>query len=142
MNTASRPSLPRFAYRLILRAHPVPFRERFGAEMLWIFDAECSRGAGRLLMDGALSAVRQHAKDQDEHEPATAGFTVGIATSGISLRRFIQGGVLASLILYGVMFLMTRNGVAMRPVQAAVHSCSPALEASTHISYPPKPPGR
>jgi hypothetical protein len=89
MNPASMPSLSRMTYRLILRVHPGPFRERFGKEMLWIFDEECQGGAGRLLVDGALSAVRQHAKDQDEFEPTSAGFTVGIATSGIGIRRFI-----------------------------------------------------
>jgi hypothetical protein len=140
MNPTMSSSLPRTAYRLILRVHPAPFRKRFGEEMLWIFDQECERGARKLLIDGALSAVRQHAKEQDEHEPAPAGFTVEIATSGISLRRFVQGGVLASLI-YGVMLLLTRNGVAIQPVQSAGSSCSTALRAPTHISYPPKPPG-
>ncbi len=142
MNTTRVSSLSRMTYRLILRVHPGPFRERFGEEMLWIFDEECQRSAGRLLLDGALSAVRQHSRDQDEQEPTVAGFTVGIATSGIGLRRFIQGGVLACFIAYGVMLLLARNGVVVAPVHAAAHSCSPALYAPSHISYPPKPPSR
>lgn len=141
MNSARASSLSRMTYRLILRVHPGSFRERFGEEMLWIFDQECRQGSGRLLVDGALSAVRQHAKDQDEYEPATAGFRVEIATSGISLRRFVQGGVLTCVIGYGIMLLMARGGVAVTPVHAAVHSCSPALYAPSHIGYPPKPPG-
>ena len=72
----------------------------------------------------------------------SAGFTVGIATSGMSVRRFVQGGVLACVIAYGLMLLIARNGVAVAPVHAATHSCSPALYAPSRISYPPKPPGR
>ena len=93
-------------------------------------------------MDGALSAVRQQARYQEEQESPAAGFTVGIATSGMSIRRFLQGGIVASLIAYGVMLLMARDGVVVTPVHAAVHSCSPALYAPSHISYPPKPPSR
>lgn len=130
----------RLVYRAILCLHPHSFRAEFGDEMLWIFDEECQRGAGKLLVDGALSAVRQHAKDQDENEPVAAGFTVGIATSGMSLRRFVQGGVLACLIAYGLLLLMGRNGVV--PVHAAVHSCTPVVYAPSRISYPPKPSGR
>jgi len=142
MNTVTQSNLPRVAYRLIVRAHPAPFRERFGAEMLWIFDEECSRCAGRLLVDGTLSVFRQHAQEQSEDQPAAAGFTVGIATSGMSLRRFLQGGVLASLIAYGVMLLIARNGVAMPPAHAVAHSCSSAIHAPSRIGYPPKPPRR
>jgi hypothetical protein len=142
MNAVTRRSLPRVAYRLILRAHPAPFRERFGEEMLWIFDEECSSGAGRLFVDGALSAIRQHSQEQDEIPPRAAGFTVGIPTSAMSFRRFLQGGVVASLIVYGVMVLMARNGVASFPVHAGTHSCSRALYAPSRISSPPKPPQR
>jgi hypothetical protein len=142
MNTSRLSNLSRGAYRLVVRVHPEPFRKRFGAEMLWIFDEECSRNAAGLLMDGMVSMVRQHCKEQDEIEPAAGGFTVGIPTSGMSLRRFLQGGLLASAIAYGIMLLISWNGVAIPPVHAAAHSCSTAIEAPSRISYPPKPPGR
>lgn len=141
MNHTGVSSLSRMTYRLILRIHPGPFRERFGEEMLGIFDEECQRGSARLLVDGALSAVRQHVKEQDTVEAAPAGFSVGV-TSGISLRRIVQGGVLASIIAYGLMFLLARNGMSVVPVRAAAHSCTPVLRAPSRIAYPPKPPSR
>lgn len=50
----------RLVYRGLVRLHPRPFRERAGAEMLWIFDeAASSWGAGALLYDAVLSLFRQ-----------------------------------------------------------------------------------
>ena len=53
-------SVSRRFYRQLLLLYPGPFREEFGDEMLGMFD-ECSRalGAWRVLVDIALSAVRQ-----------------------------------------------------------------------------------
>lgn len=56
-----------YVYRLILRSHPPSFIDRFGDEMLWIFQKECQRGATvRLLFDGVLSLLRQRLSTQDE----------------------------------------------------------------------------
>lgn len=47
-------------YRFVLRLHPVDFRERFGDEMLCIFDeAAIGWGAGSFVADACLSLVRQ-----------------------------------------------------------------------------------
>lgn len=49
-------------YQLILWAHPPAFRERFGAEMLCLFDdAVLREGELRLVVDGTVSLVRQQA---------------------------------------------------------------------------------
>src|SRR5215472_1928754 len=46
-------------YRWLVRLHPAAFRERFGAEMLWVF-GEAGCGERRLLLaDGVLSLARQ-----------------------------------------------------------------------------------
>lgn len=47
-------------YRCLLRLHPRTFRQRYGEEMLWIFD-ESTGAAERasLLVDGLVSLVRQ-----------------------------------------------------------------------------------
>ena len=62
MSSARVSSLSRMTYRLILRVHPGSFRERFGDEMLWIFDEEMPARRWEIVVDGALSAVRQHAE--------------------------------------------------------------------------------
>ena len=47
-------------YQLILYAHPRGFRERFGAEMICVFDdAVQTEGGLRLVADGMRSLLRQ-----------------------------------------------------------------------------------
>jgi hypothetical protein len=63
----------RTTYRGLLWMHPVEFREEFGAEMLWIFDEECSRGAALpLLFDGLRSFVVQNARPRLQQQQAVA----------------------------------------------------------------------
>jgi hypothetical protein len=50
----------RILYALLIRLHPLAFRERFAPEMLWIFEeAEDAWGGGSLLRDAIVSLVRQ-----------------------------------------------------------------------------------
>ncbi len=49
-------------YRFLLRLHPSEFRDRFGDEMLCIFDDASIEGAASFVLDGCLSLVRQWAK--------------------------------------------------------------------------------
>ena len=50
----------RRAYQLLIHMHPVQFRDRFGDEMLSIFDEVAGRpGASALLCDACFSLVRQ-----------------------------------------------------------------------------------
>jgi hypothetical protein len=50
----------RFAYSWVLRFHPSLFRQRFGQEMLAIFDLQQGLWArNKLLADGILSLLRQ-----------------------------------------------------------------------------------
>ena len=51
----------RVLYRLLLLLHPRDFNCEYGAELLWIFDEEASRGVGelRLVLDAVVSLARQ-----------------------------------------------------------------------------------
>ncbi len=49
----------RLLYRLLIRAHPCRFRERFGDEMLSIFDQAPAEEAVVLFADGIASLLRQ-----------------------------------------------------------------------------------
>jgi hypothetical protein len=47
-------------YRLLLRLHPVEFRERFAEELLWSYDKALPQlGSPRICADGLLSLIRQ-----------------------------------------------------------------------------------
>jgi hypothetical protein len=50
----------RVLYALLIRLHPLAFHERFGPEMLWIFEeAGNALGGGPLLGDATVSLLRQ-----------------------------------------------------------------------------------
>jgi hypothetical protein len=49
----------RSAYHLLLRLHPARFRDRYGEEMLWIYDETAGTGRARLFADGIVSLLRQ-----------------------------------------------------------------------------------
>ncbi len=49
----------RFLYRALIALHPPRFRERFGDEMMCVFDEAGPDGTVRLFADGALSLLRQ-----------------------------------------------------------------------------------
>ena len=52
--------MSRAIYRSLLWLHPAAFRDRFAAEMLWLYDETVgSEGAAALLADGFASLVRQ-----------------------------------------------------------------------------------
>ena len=49
----------RFLYRALIALHPPRFRERFGDEMLCVFDEAGPERTARLFADGVLSLARQ-----------------------------------------------------------------------------------
>lgn len=51
--------MTRSLYRSLLWLYPPDFRQRFGGEMLWIYDETAGAGAIPLFADGMVSLVRQ-----------------------------------------------------------------------------------
>jgi hypothetical protein len=100
-------SVSRFAYRLLLRLHPAGFEDEFGAEMLWIFDEEQQQGGvARLLLDGAVSLLRQRCRRQpDPGQLSIASGTI-ITGPGIGPLRLLQAGITFSVILVSFMQLL------------------------------------
>ncbi|MGC2330459.1 MAG: hypothetical protein WA581_03325 [Candidatus Acidiferrales bacterium] len=49
----------RFFYRALIALHPPRFRERFGDEMMCVFDEAGGEHTARLFADGAVSLARQ-----------------------------------------------------------------------------------
>ena len=104
-------TVSRFAYRLLLRLHPAGFQDEFGAEMLWIFDEEHQQGRGaHLLLDGALSLLRQRCRIEHDHGQLSIASGTIITGPGIGPLRLLQGGITFSVILVSLMqFLGHRN---------------------------------
>jgi hypothetical protein len=100
-------SVSRFAYRLLLRLHPAGFEDEFGAEMLWIFDEEHQQGGvAHLLLDGAVSLIRQRCRRQ--HDPGQLSIASGtiITGPGIGPLRLLQAGITFSVILVSFIQLL------------------------------------
>jgi hypothetical protein len=51
--------MSRLPYRCLVRLHPRAFRERFGDEMLCVFDETAPAGAAALFVDACVSLARQ-----------------------------------------------------------------------------------
>src|ERR1700730_12265150 len=51
--------MKRWLYRTLILLHPPSFRERFGAELLCIYDEAVGEGALPLFSDSLISLVRQ-----------------------------------------------------------------------------------
>jgi hypothetical protein len=107
-----KPIVSRFAYRLLLRLHPVSFQDEFGAEMLWIFDQEQQQGSvAHLLLDGAISVLRQ--RSRIKHDPGQLSITSGtiVTAPGIGPIRLLQAGITFSLIFFVLMQLLGRHNL-------------------------------
>ena len=137
----SRADFLRSFYCLIVRLHPGSFRDRFGDEMMWIFDEERHRGKGaRLFFDGILSLLRQRSKVERAPAPVVAG--LGLLDTGwdIAPRRFVEAGITASLILAGFMLLLGKAGnPTLMPacVPGAPRATAPRIQAPARISAIP-----
>jgi hypothetical protein len=121
--------------------HPGSFRDRFGDEMVWIFDEERHRGGGaRLFFDGMVSLLRQRSKVERAPAPVVAGF--GLLDTGWSIapRRFVEAGITASLILAGFMLLLGKAGhpiLGPACVPGAPRTAPPRIQAPSRVSAVP-----
>jgi hypothetical protein len=133
----SHVNLLRSAYGWIVRMHPRMFRERFGEEMVWIFEEEQRRGGGaRVFFDGVVSLGRQRSKMEGEARPVLAGFGLLDTEPWIAPWRFVQAGIAASLFLAGFMLLLGQAGKTFAgPVCVPVvpRSAPRRLEAPSRI---------
>ena len=98
----------RALYGGIVRLHPAWFRERFGGEMMWIFEAE--RGSMRLLADGLLSLVRQRVAARPAPRMVRGSFGLMDAGGGMAPRRFVEAGLAACLFLAVFLVLLDSGG--------------------------------
>ena len=85
----------RALYRSILHLHPPAFRDRFGEEMLWIFDAQTREGRSlQLFIDILRSLLVQHIDTQLHPQPEPSGFYSEISSTP-PLRRIVHAAILS-----------------------------------------------
>ena len=113
----------RFLYAFLLRLHPRRFRERFGEEMMAIFDEAESLP---LLGDVLLSLIRQWAFRPQQQPVAAAAQPSGMfqTLDTYTPRRsaLIQGAVLSAIFFWALVFAAT-NGA--RPLHFLIGSPDP-----------------
>jgi EF hand len=109
----------RFLYAGFLRLHPPAFRQRFGQEMLWIFDQAKANGrTAPLFADAILSLWRQWTlRSEFWRQPDTAnrraldGVPVFYIGEGDAPRTsaLIHGGVLSLIVFSAVWFTLSHS---------------------------------
>jgi hypothetical protein len=113
----------RTLFILVLRAHPAPFRQRFGDEMLDIFDQAANRRESWLLLaDGIRSAMRQWTLRPEfrrsplEDAPAATGsgdlVFQFVNTQGPRPAAIVEGGFIALLTLCAMVAMIGVGGRA------------------------------
>jgi Ca2+-binding EF-hand superfamily protein len=123
-------------YILLLKMHPAPFRQRFGDEMLGIFQNAGGLGASVVLLaDGLISVGRQWVLRPEFRRPLVA--TVAARVPDVPLFRTIDaykprssalfyGGSLTGIILCAVVVLIGHESNT-RAFLIGVHHPSPHL---------------
>lgn len=99
----------RGTYRLLLLMHPPAFRERFGTEMLWIFD-QTARDGGTLhiLRDGCMSLAKQWMATDTVPRANTGAFR-SVSTGSLSAVRITQATAVALVLALGFLKLLTQS---------------------------------
>jgi Ca2+-binding EF-hand superfamily protein len=121
----------RWLYIQLLLAHPAEFRRRFGEEMLEAFDLSAGvREHLRLVVDGLLSVSRQWVLRSEFHQPWQAASANGPAYELITFQQIepykpsrialVQGGLMAILLLFGVVNAINHGGGKLRTLMVGM----------------------
>jgi hypothetical protein len=126
--------LSRLAYRFLLRLHPASFQRDFGDEMLWIFDEEPG-AAAYLLLDGALSLLRQRGRLPNDPGQLSITSRVVITDPGIGPLRLLQGGISSTAILLCFLLLLGHRNPFSPSVRwpKQMPSCTLKLQSISNI---------
>ena len=122
----------RWLYIQLMWAHPGEFRHRFCDDMLEIFDLTPQFGKRLLLLlDAALSVPRQWFLRTEFHEPLPVANTPGAPYDLLTFRQIepykpsrfalAQGGLLAVLVIFGVVNAIGWGGGKVRNIIIGMH---------------------
>ncbi len=131
-----------YIYRALIKLHPTDFRERFGGEMMSIFEAS-SAARPRLIADAFLSLARQRflrADYRTEPVPAAEGTMFLVFPEELTLPGLLwMAGFALSIICFAVAGFLISHGGNGGGVIVGSHSSSDsglrieALPASGHL---------
>jgi hypothetical protein len=137
----------RFFYNVLLRLHPARFRQRFGQEMLWIFDQAAAQGRTTpLFADALLSLWRQWTlRPQFRQQPVPVNpaptdslpsFYIGAGDTPRT-SALIHGGVLSLIAFSAVCYTLSHSNSHVFPlVGSHNHSFSHFLETHSVSAAP------
>jgi hypothetical protein len=150
----------RFFYAGLLRLHPSRFRQRYGEEMLWIFDQAATQGrTASLFADAVLSLWRQWTlrpefwrQPEAVNRAALDGVPAFYIGAGDTPRTsaLIHGGVLSLIVFGAVCYTLSHSNSHVFPLVGShnhsfshfleTHSVSAApTELSTKLKVKPEP---
>jgi hypothetical protein len=101
----------RFLYVCLIGLHPRHFRERFGDEMIAIFDdAAGNRERGALLTDALISLFRQWLLRPAHQEPVLSTPLFHMPDSSLPRRTALINGAVLSLVFFGALTFFISRG--------------------------------
>jgi Ca2+-binding EF-hand superfamily protein len=132
--------MTRWLYILLLRLHPRAFKQRFGDEMLAIFDQSGERGS--LMADGFLSLARQWTLRQPSFafSPTTAPDGVPLFYSAeAEIPRFsaLMPGALVALLVFGLFSAVMSYRWRQTYLIVGSHHPSPSHVLAAHTDAQP-----
>jgi Ca2+-binding EF-hand superfamily protein len=132
--------MTRRLYILLLQLHPRAFRERFGAEMLGIFDQ--SEQKASVIGDGFVSLIRQRAL-----RPHATAFSPTAAADGVPLfysgepevprAGVLMPGALITLVAFGLIYFAMSHRWRQTSLILGSHHPSPSHILGAHTDAVP-----
>lgn len=117
----------RLLYLRLIKLHPAPFRQRFGGEMIDIFDCQADgvRATASLLADALLSLVRQRVFRSEFRQPlsikAAAGPLLYTAARYTPRPWVLLNGTLLAGALFYVAAAVINKGSPVKPFRIGAH---------------------
>jgi hypothetical protein len=131
--------MTRRLYILLLRLHPRAFRQRFGDEMLGIFDQSTEKSS--LLADGFVSYFRQWALRRHEVVFSTAAadgvpvfYSAEAEIPGMSA---LMRGAIVSIVLFGAIYVVMSHRWSQMNLIVGSHHPSPSHILGAHTEARP-----
>jgi Ca2+-binding EF-hand superfamily protein len=133
--------MTRWFYILLLRMHPRMFRQRFGDEMLWIFDSSSEKSS--LMADGFLSLVRQWTM----RPPHGVAFSTTTTADGVPLFysaepeiprvSMMMPGALITLVAFSLISFTMSHRWRQTSLMVGSHHPSPSHLLGAHTEAQP-----
>jgi len=130
--------MPRLLYLWLIRLHPLCFRQRFGEEMLQIFEEVSGhRGVASLFADAFVSLFRQWALRSEFREPILVADRIFRSFDSYKPRpvALLNGVLISAALLFAVVLTMGHGGSPARAFLIGAYHPSPHLMPLDHSAF-------